>query len=328
MKGGDNMSRIKVQSQAQKAERSQVRAAIGIDGLSGDGKTGLALALAYYLSDEDWEKVYMNDTENQSSKLYVGKTLHTGDKVGKFWYNFLNNETGYSPFNYEFLRNEAINLKCKAYIQDSYSHAWFREGGVLDTKSKVETGPDRRYSDSYRAWGHPDVADGKNLLFDLIRSDKIHMISTIRIKEAYILEADENGKTKVKSLGEKQITSEGLTYEFDLLIRLIEPGTSDGKPPIVEILKSRYELFDKGQKYEMTKSLMLQLKEYLEQGTSIEELNERTRLELVESIKERATNNQNLMMLYKNTYPDQKVNDLSLEQLKDINSKFIEIEYE
>ena len=322
------MSRIKVQSQAQKADRTQVRAAIGIDGLSGDGKTGLALTLAYYLGDKDWEKVYMNDTENQSSKLYVGKKLHTGDIVGKFWYNYLNNDSGYSPFNYEFLRNEAIELKCKSYIQDSYSHAWFREGGVLDTKSKVETGADRRYNDSYRAWGHPDVADGKNLLFDLIRSDKIHMISTIRIKESYVLEADENGKTKVKSLGEKQITSEGLTYEFDLLMRLVEPGNSNGKAPIVEILKSRYELFNKGERYEMTKNTILKLKEYLEQGTSIEELNERTRLELAESIKERASNNKNLMMIYKNNQPEKKVSELTLEELKAINSMFIEVEYE
>lgn len=322
------MSRVKVQSQASKADRTQVKAAIGIDGLSGDGKTGLALTLAYYLGGKDWEKVYMNDTENQSSKLYVGKKLHTGDVVGKFWYNYLNNDSGYSPFNYEFLRNEAIKLECKAYIQDSYSHAWFREGGVLDTKSKIETGQDRRYNDSYRAWGHPDVADGKNLLFDLIRSDKIHMISTIRIKESYVLEADDSGKTKVKSLGEKQITSEGLTYEFDLLLRLVEPGASNGKPPVVEILKSRYDLLEKGNKYEMTPELIEQLKDYLEQGTSIEELNERTRLELIDSVRERAKGNKNLTMIFKNHHPEQKVSELTLEELRKINSKFIEVEYE
>lgn len=322
------MGRVKVQSKVAKASRTQIKAAIGIDGLSGDGKTGLALALAYYLGGKDWEKVYMNDTENQSSKLYVGKTLHTGDKVGEFWYNYLNNETGYSPFNYEFLRNEAIKMKCDVYIQDSYSHAWFREGGVLHTKSSVETGPDRRYNDSYRAWGHPDVADGKNLLFDLIRSDRIHMISTIRIKENFIMEQNDKGKYEVKSLGEKQITSEGLTYEFDLLLRLVEPGSSKGKPPIVEVLKSRYDLFEKGHKYEMTVSLINQLVDYLAEGISVEELNEKTRIELAESIKQRAKNNKNLLMVFKNSFPDRKTSELTLEELRKVNSQFIEIEYE
>jgi hypothetical protein len=111
-------------------------------------------------------------------------------------------------------------------------------------------------------------------------------------------------------------------------MRLVEPGNSNGKAPIVEILKSRYELFNKGERYEMTKNTILKLKEYLEQGTSIEELNERTRLELAESIKERASNNKNLMMIYKNNQPEKKVSELTLEELKAINSMFIEVEYE
>ena len=44
--------------QFEEAERVQLKASIMIEGLSGEGKTGLALMLAYYLADEKWDKVF------------------------------------------------------------------------------------------------------------------------------------------------------------------------------------------------------------------------------------------------------------------------------
>ena len=40
------------------AERQQSKASILIEGLSGNGKSGLALALGYTLAGGDWSKVY------------------------------------------------------------------------------------------------------------------------------------------------------------------------------------------------------------------------------------------------------------------------------
>lgn len=322
------MARVTVKRKAEKAKREKIKASIGLDGLSGTGKTGTALAIAGVLTNNDWDKVYLADAESDSSKLYIGKTLHTGATVGEFYQNSLDAETGYSPFNYDFMRKEAIELGCEVFIQDSFSHAWFREGGVLHTKSLHESGSDKRYSNSYSAWGHPDVADGKNLLFDLIRSTKVHSISTLRIKESFVLEPGDGTKSKVVSVGEKQITTEGLTYEFDLLLRLLEPGdTKKNKAPRVQVLKSRYDILERDEEYELTPELLLSIKEYLEEGTSVEEIESKMHEELVESIRNRAKENKNLMLIFKKMHPDKKVSDLTLKELRKVNSEFIQIEY-
>ena len=39
------------------AERIKLKASIMIEGLTGSGKSGLALLLGYYLADGDWSKV-------------------------------------------------------------------------------------------------------------------------------------------------------------------------------------------------------------------------------------------------------------------------------
>ena len=54
----------------EKATRQQSKASILIEGLSGKGKSGLALILGYYLSGENWEKVFDIDTENNSIQLF------------------------------------------------------------------------------------------------------------------------------------------------------------------------------------------------------------------------------------------------------------------
>ena len=323
-----DLKRVGIKKKASLAERTKVKAAIGIDGTSGNGKTSLALMFAKALAGE-WDKIYVTDAENDSAKLTINTKLSTGDVVGNFYHNTLDKDTGYSPFNYEYCQNEALELGCNTIIQDTFSNSWNREYGVLDMKTIVETSNDRRYNDNYRAWGHPDVSKGKNLIFDLIRSNKMHVISTLRIKSDFQMSEDPNSsKTTIKEVGLKQIQTEGLTYEFDLLLRMVEPGNKQGKPPRVEVLKSRYDLFEKGHEYLIDKELLAQLKEYLEEGISIEELAEKSKVELVESLKNRALNNQNLKALVHHKHPESKLRDLTLEQLRELNSDFIELEYE
>ena len=53
------------------ATRLQCKASIMIEGLSGKGKTGLALLIARGLAS-DWSKIVHTDTENKSARLFVG----------------------------------------------------------------------------------------------------------------------------------------------------------------------------------------------------------------------------------------------------------------
>lgn len=319
-------------SSATLAERTKLKAAIGIDGMTSDGKTGLALELAAILAEvqepDDWKKVYVTDSENRSSLLYLGKRLSQGLIVNKFYINNLNKDTGFSPFNYEYAQRDALEKGCVVNIMDSATHMWIREGGVLDIKSLVEATGGNKYGDSYRAWGHPDMVEAKNLVFSLIRNDKIHIISTLRIKDEIIMEDNpETGKKRIRTVGLKQVTSEGLLYEFDLVLRMIQPGDSSGRPAKVEVSKSRYDIFEKGKVYDMTKELMEDLKEYLKDGTSIEEINEKTKIEMAESLKEKALQNKTMLAIFKNKFPNRKVAELTLSELRELNSDFIEIEY-
>lgn len=70
----------------QKAERNQVKLRLGLSGASGFGKSYSALLLAYGITN-DWTKIAIIDTENNSASLYS----HLGD------FNVLSLNEPYAP---------------------------------------------------------------------------------------------------------------------------------------------------------------------------------------------------------------------------------------
>ena len=304
------------------ATREKVKAAIGLDGLSGDGKSGLMLEIQHVL-EPNWSKIHNTDTENRSLSLYVGMTLQSGDVVGQFQHAKMDKTTGYSPFNYEFFRDDAKKKGCTVCGMDSYTHMWYREGGVLATVNSLNAKNSK--VNKYTAWGEPDVVDGKNLIFDLIRDKDVHVVSTIRIKDDYLIEQGERGMT-IKNVGMKQMQSDGLQYEFDLLLRMIRPADAERDVPArCEVLKSRYEIFHKGEEYDITPELLKNLKEYLEEGTSRAELDEKLRVELAVGLRERILKNNTVKQIIKMKYPG-KLAEKSLKELRTINSEVMELE--
>jgi hypothetical protein len=321
------MARITVAKEdVTKATREKVKAAIGIDGVSGSGKSGAMLEILHVL-EPNWEKVHITDTENRSLSLYVGTKLQSGNVVGSFYHANMDKSTGYSPFNYEFFRKDAIEKGCTAAGMDSYTHMWYREGGVLATVNAIEAkNKTGKYSNKYTAWGHPDVADGKNLIFDLIRDNKIHVVATIRIKNDYILKQSEKGGMTVEKVGMKQVQSDGLEYEFDLLFRMIEPADANkNKPARIKITKSRYDIFTKDEEYDLTRELLQSLKEYLEKGTSKTELEEKLRVELAAGLKKRILADNTIKQVIVTKFPG-KLIEKDLKTLREINSIVMELE--
>ena len=231
-----------------KVERQKVKASIMIEGLQGTGKSGLALAIAKVLS-KDWSKIYAIDTENQSLDLFDGIKLSTGEEVKDFNKVDLTVDDGFAPSNYMKLREAAIADGAEVVIMDSISHMWNRKGGLLDKVSEAQA----QGLDSYRSWGTDENRKEKELIFDLVRSPKAHIITTVRDKEKFGMEFDETkGKSKVVSLGEQQIQQEGLKYEPDLVLRMVSAGAPDGTAPVAEVLKSRYTILRVGEEYEFT----------------------------------------------------------------------------
>lgn len=306
-----------------KAARQKLKASIMIEGLQGSGKSGLALLIARALTD-DWDKIYAIDTENKSLDLFQGIKSNTGESFGVFNKVDLTSEDGFSPSHYLSLREEAIKDGAEVVIMDSISHMWNQKGGLLDLVADAQA----EGLDNYRSWGTATNRKEKQLLVDVIRSDKAHIISTVRIKEKFGLEYNEaKGRNEVISLGEQQIQQDGLKYEPDLVLRMVSPGNADGTNPVVVVLKSRYLIFTKDVEYEVTPLLLQQLRQYLDEGADPEVLLQAQKEDVIEAIKNYCNNptRKSVFKSLKESYGyNCKIDDIPYETLKHIYQRLIE----
>ena len=265
------------------ATRQQAKASILIEGLSGRGKSGLALMLAYALAGKDWQKVYAIDTENRSLDLFEGLTMSDGTKCAPFKKVDLLPSHGYAPSNYLMCKENAINVGGAVMINDSITHMWQQEGGVLDLVTQVQTKDSKRYN-NYTAWGAPEVKAEKKAIYSVVRDSRIHVISTVRVKEKFDM-VTENGKTSLQSLGEQEQQMPDLKYEPDLVLHMLHPGAMNGTPPTVKVIKSRYAILQEGEVYQFTEAIIQSLVDYLNKGTDPAELLEAQRQDYINTIK-------------------------------------------
>ena len=265
------------------ATRQQAKASILIEGLSGRGKSGLALMLAYALAGKDWQKVYAIDTENRSLDLFEGLTMSDGTKCAPFKKVDLLPSHGYAPSNYLMCKENAINAGGAVMINDSITHMWQQEGGVLDLVTQVQTKDSKRYN-NYTAWGAPEVKAEKKAIYSVVRDSRIHVISTVRVKEKFDM-VTENGKTSLQSLGEQEQQMPDLKYEPDLVLHMLHPGAMNGTPPTVKVIKSRYAILQEGEVYQFTEAIIQSLVDYLNKGTDPAELLEAQRQDYINTIK-------------------------------------------
>ena len=299
----------------QTVTRQQCKASIMLEGLAGRGKSGTALLIARALAS-DWDKVYCIDTENNSLNLFTDIPASTGDTFKDFKTVNLEPEDGYKPSNYLELRDMAIKAGAEVVIEDSISHAWQYEGGILTLVSNFAAKNPK--GDKYAAWRDENIAREKNLLLSLLRSNKCHVITTVRVKEKFVPETDDAGKMRIKSIGEQQIMQDDVKYEPDLVLHLERAGSNkDGiiKHPIVTVVKSRYAIFEENQTYELNPSILQQLKEYLAEGTSPEELLQRQRQEYVDALNEYLRTNPSKQAIWRVLKADMGLKDTKLEDI-------------
>lgn len=308
------------------AQRVQCKASIEFEGLSGTGKSGAAMLTAAILAGYDWKKIYACDTENRSLRLLVGTPCSDGNKYGSFKVSELTPEIGYAPSNYLAIREAAIQAGATVFVQDSISHAWQYKGGVLDRVSEAKASGNKLYArDSYAAWGDPEVVAEKNKLLEMIRDERVHVISTVRVKEKMEYTRDAEGKTKLESLGEQQIQQGDLKYEPDLVLHMLRPGSNkEGKitHPRVRVVKTRYAFLNKDEEYDWTPELIKQLKAYLEEGVDPETIAEQQKQEYITGIKSIISNptKKAIAEVMKNDlgYQDVKLAEMPLKAIKQL----------
>jgi len=100
------------------AQREEIKLRVGLSGASGFGKTYSALLMAYGMT-EDWSKIAIIDTENDSANLYS----NLGD------YRVLNLGEPYNPERYIEAIRASENASVEVIIIDSISHEWQGKGG-------------------------------------------------------------------------------------------------------------------------------------------------------------------------------------------------------
>lgn len=315
-----------------RAVREKCKASIVIEGLSGRGKTGLALEIANALAEGDWEKVGDIDTEKKSMNLYNGVILTSGATVPAIKKVDLTADIGYAPTNYLACQNALKEAGCEVIIKDSISHAWSYSGGVLDKVAQAKANNTRYQKDSYAAWSDAEVMKEKNELLSLLRDDEVHCICTVRVKEKMEYDKDAEGKTILKSLGEQQIMQADMKYEPDLVISMIQPGVTDPESGAVisypkgKITKSRYVILKVDEEYEFTPALLKQLATYLADGVDTKEILAQQKQEYVEAITAYLDAHKGAIPIWNVIkedagYKDKKLADIPLKDLKPLYNK-------
>jgi hypothetical protein len=179
------------------SKRNKAKIKMAIQGASGSGKTYSSLLLAQGLSNTDFSKVIVIDTEGGSSNLYA----HLGD------YNILTLEPPYSPDKYIKAIDTAIEAGMEIVILDSISHCWTY---LLNFHSRLK-------GNSFTNW--KVITQKHDEFINKILQTPVHMIATMRSKQAYVLNLKE-GKYVPEKIGLKAIQRNDIDFEFTLVFNL------------------------------------------------------------------------------------------------------------
>src|SRR5690554_303740 len=176
------------------SERRKAKIKMALQGASGTGKTMSSLLLAQGLTNGNFSKVAIIDTENGSADLYA----HLGN------YNVLSLQPPYTPENYIKAIDICEQAGMEVIIIDSISHAWDE---LLDFHSKLA-------GNSFTNWAK--VTPRQKAFTDKILQCNAHVIATMRTKQDYVLN-QKDGKFIPEKVGLKAVQRDGLDYEFTLV---------------------------------------------------------------------------------------------------------------
>jgi len=182
--------------QLQQASRKKAKIKLGIQSPSGGGKTMSALLIAYGICN-DWNKIAVIDTENNSADLYA----HLGT------FKSLSLEPPYSPERYIEGIDICLLAGIEVIIIDSTSHEW---DNLLDYHASLP-------GNSFTNWAK--VTPRHDAFVNKILQSPAHFICTVRSKTDYVM-AEKNGKQVPEKVGLKGVQRDNLEYEFTLVFEM------------------------------------------------------------------------------------------------------------
>ncbi len=181
----------------QKAQRRKAKLKLALCGPSGSGKTFSALKIAKGMGG----KIAFIDTENGSGQLYSHIAEYDVAEIGP----------PFSVDKYIAAIKAAEEAGYDILIIDSLSHAWSKQGGILDEVDK--RGGKNAFTSGWR-----EATPMHDKFVDAILQSPLHIIVTMRAKTAYELEKDEKGKAVPVKKGMEPVQRAGLEYEFTVVL--------------------------------------------------------------------------------------------------------------
>lgn len=180
--------------QLRQSERRKAKIKMAFQGSAGSGKTYSSLLLAQGLTNGDFSKIAIIDTENGSADLYA----HLGQ------YNVLTLAPPFNPNNYIKAIDVCEKAGMEVIIIDSISHCW---DYLLDYHSSLA-------GNSFTNWAK--ITPMQKAFTDKILQCDAHIIATMRTKQDYVLN-QKDGKYIPEKVGLKAVQKDGLDYEFTIV---------------------------------------------------------------------------------------------------------------
>lgn len=196
--------------EVKKAKRQRRPLKIGLEGLSGSGKTYTALRLAFAMRRAGiGKRIVVADSENESAGLYDG--VHIDGETWQYETCAIPHESqnpvGYTEV-YEYLVAQGYDI----IIIDSMTHAW---KGALNRVDEIGA---RNKGDKFGS-GWRVVTPEQERMMQVLTNTRAHLITTTRVKGDYE-HSTEGGKTRIKKVAMKADQRDGLEYEYDCVVRL------------------------------------------------------------------------------------------------------------
>lgn len=204
-----------------KAKKEQIWLKLLLAGPSGSGKTYSALRLAKGIANKSGGKIAAIDTEAGRIKYYANE----------FDFDVEQMEEPYEPEKYIQIINDAISAGYNILIIDSITHEW---NYCLQLVDKMPG------SNSYTKWGK--VTPRHDAFKEKILQAPIHIIATVRGKDAYVLEQDSKGKQIPKKVGLGYSQRDGLEFDYTVTFN-IDQAThgADATKDNTHLFSNRYD---------------------------------------------------------------------------------------
>jgi len=179
------------------AAKEAVKARIALHGPSGSGKSYTALTFATNLAD----KVAAIDTERGRLKEHQRRFKFDHFAPDKF-----------DPRELTKLLAQAAHAGYGAVVVDSWSHYWMGTGGALEFVDANTKPGGNKFSSGWN-----EFRPVENAMLDALLSYPGHVIVTMRVKTAYVVEQNAKGKSEPRKVGLKPEQREGAEYEFSIV---------------------------------------------------------------------------------------------------------------